>query len=194
MVYWKIHGQFSLHNELLLFGNRIVIPSHLRKMVLTKIHHGIQRCQLRLFTSVWWPGASKILKHRCKISRSVARWLHHAKNHWLSLPLPAHPWETIAADLFKLNGTSYLLVVNYFSRFSEVVKLTTTTSIAIIQALKPSSFFMVYHLFFAVTILMILNLCLLKWSSLLNPTPLLKSPAVQSIPKVMVWWREWSKL
>ena len=55
MIYWKCRGQFSLHNELLLFGNRIVIPSHLRKEILTKIHQGhqgIQRCRLRLVTSV----------------------------------------------------------------------------------------------------------------------------------------------
>jgi len=50
--------------------------------------------------------------------------------------LPANPWETVAADLFELKGISYLLVVDYFSRFPEVVKLTSTTSTAIIQALK----------------------------------------------------------
>jgi len=50
--------------------------------------------------------------------------------------LPAHPWETVAADLFKLNGTSYLLVSDYFSRFSEVVKLNSTNSMAIPLALK----------------------------------------------------------
>ena len=48
--------------------------------------------------------------------------------------LPAsHPWETVAADLFELNSTSYF---TGFSRFLEVVKLTSTTSVAIIQALK----------------------------------------------------------
>ena len=84
MVYWKCRGQFSLHNELLLFGNRIVIPSHLRKEILTKIHQGhqgIQRCPLRLVTSVWWPGASKDIETLIQIVPSVAKWLHHAKNH-----------------------------------------------------------------------------------------------------------------
>jgi len=40
--------------------------------------------------------------------------------------------ETVAADFFELKGISYLLVVDYFSRFLEVVKLTDTTSTAII--------------------------------------------------------------
>jgi len=54
----------------------------------------------------------------------------------ISSSLPAHSWEKVAADLFKLKDISYSLVVYYFSRLPEVVKLTGTTSIAIIQALK----------------------------------------------------------
>ena len=38
MIYWKFRGQFSLHNDFLLFGNRIVIASHLRKEILSKLH------------------------------------------------------------------------------------------------------------------------------------------------------------
>ena len=36
-----------------------------------------------------------------------------------------------------LNGATYLLVIDYFSRFVEVVKLKTTTSASIIEVLKP---------------------------------------------------------
>ena len=139
MIYWKCRGQLSLHNELLLFGNRIVIPSHLRKEILTKIHQGhqgIQRCRLRLVTSVWWPGASKDIETLIQNCPQCCKMATPRKEPLMSSSLPAHPWETVAADLFELKGTSYLLVVDYFSRFPEVVKLTSTTSVAIIRALK----------------------------------------------------------
>ena len=42
----------------------------------------------------------------------------------------------VGADLFELDKTSYLIVVDYFSRFPEVIKLTSTTSRSIITALK----------------------------------------------------------
>ena len=52
------------------------------------------------------------------------------------MPLPKHPWERAAADLFQLNGSTYLLVVDYFSRYPEVIKLNTTTSKTVISSLK----------------------------------------------------------
>ena len=54
----------------------------------------------------------------------------------MSTPLPSYPWERIAADLFELKGSNFLLVADYYSRFIEVQKLTTTTSSNIISQLK----------------------------------------------------------
>ena len=133
MVYWKCRGQFSLHNELL------VIPSHLHTEILTKIHQGhqgIRGCRLRLVTSVWWPGASKDIETLIQSCPQCCKIAIPRKEPLMTSSLPVHPWETVAADLFEPNGTSYLLVVDYFSRFPEVVKLTSTTFVAYIPTIK----------------------------------------------------------
>ena len=44
--------------------------------------------------------------------------------------LPQWPWEKIGTDLFELKNKSYLLLVDYFSRYIEVVKL-------VVAAMKP---------------------------------------------------------
>ena len=49
----------------------------------------------------------------------------------LTTPLQSYPWEHVTADLFELKGSTYLLVVDYYSRFVEVQKLTTSTSSSI---------------------------------------------------------------
>ena len=54
----------------------------------------------------------------------------------LSTKLPDYPWQRVGTDLFMLNGNSYLLVADYFSRYPEVVKLKSTTSSSIIENLK----------------------------------------------------------
>ena len=50
--------------------------------------------------------------------------------------LPDHPWERVAVDLFELNGTQYLVIVDYYSGYIEVQKLQSTTSMGMITALK----------------------------------------------------------
>ena len=44
--------------------------------------------------------------------------------------------NALGSDLFMLNGVNYILLIDYFSRYPEVVKLTSTTSGSIITALK----------------------------------------------------------
>ena len=46
----------------------------------------------------------------------------------ITAKLPSYPWLKIGSDLFELNGTTYVLAVNYFSRCIEVVKMTSTSS------------------------------------------------------------------
>ena len=49
---------------------------------------------------------------------------------------PSQPWERVGMDLFEFEGSTYLIVVCYRSRWPEVKKLTRTTSAGVIQALK----------------------------------------------------------
>ena len=50
--------------------------------------------------------------------------------------LLSHPWEEVTSDLFHLNNSTYLIVVDYFSCYPEVIQLKSTTSASIIKALK----------------------------------------------------------
>ena len=47
-----------------------------------------------------------------------------------------YTWQKIGTDLFILNGTTYVIATDYFSRYPEVIKITTTTSSSVISALK----------------------------------------------------------
>ena len=53
----------------------------------------------------------------------------------MTSPLPDYPWQVIGTDLFELKGITYLLVMDYFSRYPET-KLNSTTSLAVINVLK----------------------------------------------------------
>jgi len=59
------------------------------------------------------------------------------KEPLLSTVLPSHPWEKLAMDLFDLKGKTYILLVDYYSRFVKVQQLQSTTTSSVISFLKP---------------------------------------------------------
>lgn len=138
--YWKVRGNLTVDKKnLLLYGKRIVVPKLLRKETMEKIHtghQGIQRCRLRANTSVWWSGLSHELNNLVKQCHTCAREFTPRRQPMIPTQLPDYPWQKVGIDLFHFKGANYLLVVDYFSRYPEIVKLTNTTSQNIIDALK----------------------------------------------------------
>ena len=45
----------------------------------------------------------------------------------LGQEIPLHPWTKLATNLFHFEGASYLLIMDYTSRFLEVHKLYSMT-------------------------------------------------------------------
>ena len=110
----------------------------MRQETLDKIHHGhqgIQRCKLRIASSVWWPGVSTAIEHFVQSHPTCQKLTVLPREPLMTTSLPNYPWERIAADLFEVKGSHYLLVADYYSRFVEVQKLTTTTSSNIVTQL-----------------------------------------------------------
>ena len=138
-IYWNLRGELTVCDGLLFFGKRLVIPQSLQEETMQSLHQGhqgIQRCQLRATSCVWWPGISKDLERfvkQCLVctKRSVPR-----KEPMIPSELPTYPWQKVGTNLFELKGATFLLVVDYFSRYVETTKLASTTSSAIISALK----------------------------------------------------------
>ena len=48
---------------------------------------------------------------------TCAKDVTYCKEPLMPTPLLEYPWQMIGSDLFKVNGSQYLLIVDYFSRF-----------------------------------------------------------------------------
>ena len=138
--YWHAKHSLSICNDILLYGSQIVVPTSLRKETIVKLHEGHQgivRCRLRMKNSVWWPGVSKDIADLVEQCPECSRTTTLRKEPLISSPIPEYPWQMVGTDLFDLDGTPYLLVVDYLSRYPEVVKLTnSTTSSTVIGHLR----------------------------------------------------------
>ncbi|XP_046348751.2 uncharacterized protein K02A2.6-like [Haliotis rufescens] len=126
-------------NDLLLKGNRLVIPLTLRSQMLEKIHaghQGIRKCRERAMTAVWWPGLSAEIRSVVEHCKICSKYRRNPTEPLLPTPIPDRPWQRVGTDLFELNKAMYILVIDYFSRYIEVIKLSSTTSKSIINSLK----------------------------------------------------------
>ena len=85
---------------------------------------------------MWWPGISSHIDDFVKACHHCAKHKTPRREPLIPSVLPAYSWQRISTDLFVLNGHTYMVVVDYFSRFPEVSKLTSTTSQSIISVLK----------------------------------------------------------
>ena len=98
--YWEARGNLTLKNDLLLYGSRIVVPTSMQQVTLTKLHQGhqgIERCRQRARISVWWPGLSGQTDKFIKSCQVCAKECNHRKEpfnaHYTSrLPL-AKDWN-----------------------------------------------------------------------------------------------------
>lgn len=138
-LYWSERAYLSVHDGLLLKGTRLVIPSVMRNDVLARLHEGHQgvaKCRERARQSVWWPGLSQQLNELVlKCHACIKERINHTEP-LIPTNLPERPWQKLGTDLFVLKGKTYLLVVDYYSRYVEVANLSLTSSADITTHLK----------------------------------------------------------
>ena len=133
------YNDLSICNGLLLKGNRIVIPDDLRNEVLEQLHTGHQglvKCKERARVSVWWPGITKDIEAYIRKCKICCQFQQTKYEPLIPSELPANPWQKVGTDLFVWDNATYLLVVDYYSRFIEIAKLSRTTSQGVIDHLK----------------------------------------------------------
>ena len=138
--YWNYRDELSEVNDIILKGEKLVIPCSMRKEMLTKIHTshlGIVKCKQRARDILFWPGMGKDIENlvsQCDICAE-----HHMSNPREPMAvgeIPSRPWEFVSTDLFTFHGDDYLLIVDSYSRFIEIAKLTNTSSNTVIQHTK----------------------------------------------------------
>ena len=137
--YYLIRTELSIEDGLLLRGCRIIIPLQLQPEILDNLHTGhlgITKCRARARQSVWWPRLATQLADTVKNCTECCKHQSQRAEPMLSSSLPELPWQKIGTDLFEWKQNHYLLIVDYFSRFIEVSKLTRMTSEDIIVHTK----------------------------------------------------------
>ena len=138
-IYWKEKGLITEKDGLLLKDNRLIIPREQRRKVMEQIHTGhlgINKCLDRARESVWWPGITDSIKQLVQNCNTCLEKRQVRAEPMIPTMLPNSPWEIVGADICEYNKVHYLVVVDYYSRFVNVVKLSRMTSSVLVAAFK----------------------------------------------------------
>ena len=86
--------------------------------------------------SAWWPGITSQVTNMIQRYKECARQADSHRKPLITSLLPDYPWLMIGSDLFEHKGEVYLSLVDCFSWYPEVVRLSSTTSGAVTAAMK----------------------------------------------------------
>jgi hypothetical protein len=138
-LFWQVRDELSVHDELLLRGSRIVIPSKMRGEILRQLHaghQGINKTGERARQAVWWHRLSTQVEELVSGCPLCVRNRSNPVEPLRPTELPYYPWHKLAVDLFDWKGRSYLIVVDYYSKYIETTPISDSASHGVIQHLK----------------------------------------------------------
>ena len=82
--YWEFRKLLNVHDNVILYSDRIIIPASLRQQVLETLHsahQGVSSMLARAETNLFWPGISKdidLIRQNCRSCNtntpSQAKW------------------------------------------------------------------------------------------------------------------------
>ena len=130
----------SVINNCLMFGERVVIPSALRRVALRQFHYshpGINRMKSLARGFAYWP---KMDEHIEDIVKNCSRCQQAAKHPCRESPVPwppsTSPWIRLHVDFAgPINGAYYLVLVDSYSKWPEIIPLRPTAT-ATVNALE----------------------------------------------------------
>ena len=134
-AYWTFREEMTVEDGLILKATRIVIPLGMRESILHQLHEGhlgFTKCYNHAKQTVYWPNLRKELEElvlNCQLCLKHSTAKRKPKpTPSFGQEIPVVPWTKLASDIFHFQNDSYLLIVDFTSRFPIVWKLKSMTA------------------------------------------------------------------
>lgn len=139
--FYANHESLCIVDGCLLLADRLVIPKQYQKRCLEQLHRGhpgIARMKAISRSFVYWPSLDHDIVHfvnACPHCASVARSPPHSPP--VPWPKTAGPWQRVHIDFAgPVEGDHFLVVVDSFSKWPEIIRMRTISATATIAALR----------------------------------------------------------
>ena len=139
--YLQRRFELSVQDQVLLWGQRVVVPPQGRTRVLDELHDahpGIARMKALARSLVWWPGIDAALEDKvktcsiCQESRAAPAEANLHPWDW-----PEKPWYRLHLDYAgPLQGKMFLVLIDAHSKWMDVFPVHSATTSATLECLR----------------------------------------------------------
>lgn len=138
--YWKFRNDIFVDNGLVYLGDRIIVPTSLRQEMLKLLHEshiGMTKTKMRARQLLYWPGIDTDIENYIASCRICEKFRpENYKEPMIPHPVPSFPFEYIGCDIMTYANIDYLVVIDYYSKWLDVVPVKTKQSREQIDILK----------------------------------------------------------
>ncbi|XP_058809864.1 uncharacterized protein K02A2.6-like [Phymastichus coffea] len=123
--------ELTVEKGCLFWGLRAVIPKSMREIILKELHAthlGIVKIKMFATSYVWWPGIDKDIENlvkNCDIYMIERK--KPPQTPLTTWPYPDKAWSRIHCDFAELFGKMYLLIMDSYSKWPEIINFNTNT-------------------------------------------------------------------
>ena len=138
--YWQVKDDLYTANDVVLYNDCIVIPAELQTKavaLLHESHQGIENPKCEPSPPCFWPGIGQDIEdsvEKCHICRTHRN--QQQKEPLLPHPVPERPWQKGGSNILTFQNVDYLLVVDYYSKYPENIKIEDKFTGTIIAKMK----------------------------------------------------------
>ena len=133
-------GELSVYQGCIVWGPRVIIPNKLQNNILELLHEGhmgIVKMKQIARSLVWWPKIDKsleLLTAKCAGCLSVRNAPPKVQVHpWEPCKTP---WERIHLDFASNKHGNFLVCVDAYSKWPEVMPMSSTAAPYLIKTMK----------------------------------------------------------
>ncbi|XP_064100788.1 uncharacterized protein K02A2.6-like [Macrobrachium nipponense] len=142
LEYASVKDDLSLHNDVILYRNRVLIPVELRCKVLNHLHcghNGINAMKAEARNWVWWAKIDQDIGEVTKNCSICFKNFTNPRAPTLSWPIVGKPWSRLHIDFAgPIDGKYFLIIVDSHSKFLDIQFSSSTTSAVTIGHLRKT--------------------------------------------------------
>ena len=138
--FWKFRNDIFVKDEFVYLNDKLIVPKAAVSLILSDLHSGhfgINKMYNQAKELMFWPLMKVSIENyvnNCLICQKYQKSC--VKEPLINHEIPKLPFFKVGSDIFELRNKNYLVVVDFLSKWFELVEIECKTAKAVIAKLK----------------------------------------------------------